>query len=118
MNRTEIAAGISAVQFDLAAGCRRMDAQKELIRIRKLIVSETEEVDQGILAGYWADAVEQLSRLRELLAEVDLQTISDMELFHLSACCEMARQKVSHYFYLRNGRAAARIQEETGNGNN
>lgn len=113
MTRTEIAARVGSVQFDLASGGRRLDAEKELIRLRKEIVAGGmgEEVDQRILEGYRANAVAQLDRLRELLSELDLRTAPDMELFHLSACCELARQEVVHYLHLRNGAAAGRVQE-------
>lgn len=66
---------------------------------------------EDILAGYRTDAIDQLTRLREMLNGPDLLTIPDMEAFHLSACCELCRQKVVNYFNLRNAIAEARVKE-------
>ena len=115
MTRTEIAARVGAAQYDLANGRLQLEVEKDLIKLRKEIVAGGlgEEVDQGILEGYRQNALEQLNRLRELLYDRELHTMPDMEMFHLSACCELARREVMHYFNLRNGAAAGRVMGGT-----
>lgn len=113
MTRTEIAARVGAAQYDLANGRRQLDVEKDLIRLRKEIVAAGlgEPYGQSILDGYRQNALEQLNRLRELLHDRELHTMPDIEMFHLSACCELARQQVMHYFNLRNSAAASSVQE-------
>lgn len=109
---TEIAARVGAAQYDLADGRRRIEVEKELISLRKEIVAGIHvsgSSDDDILADCRTDAMEQLSRLRELLYDLELQSIPDMEMFHLSACCELCRQKVNSYFNLRNRVAESRV---------
>lgn len=116
MDRIQIAARVGAAQYDLASGRSQLEVEKDLIRLRKEIVaSETgrpDAVSEDILAHYRADAIAQLLRLREMLTEMDLQTSSDMQLFHISACAELAQQKVLDYYEKRNRAAAGRVQEE------
>lgn len=114
-NVTDLVADISAVQSSLATGeLTNIAAQEELNRIRKKALGVTPQME--IERGYRKDAVEQLITLRDLLSERDLQTIPDMELFHLSACCEMGREGVYKYFKMRNSRAAGLVCGEVDNG--
>lgn len=116
LNRTEIAARIGDAQYRLANGEDSLEVEAALIELRKEIVAgippEAEQEDD-ILTGYRADALGQLNRLREMLYDRDLHTIPDMEMFHLSACCELARQKVADYFNLRNRLTETRIKGGT-----
>lgn len=112
LSRTKIAARIGDAQYRLANGEDSIEVEAELIRLRKEIVASIPpDVDQGeeILAGYRADAMAQLDRLYELFRGLDNHNMSDLEMFHLSAGCELARQKVIAYFNLRNRMAEARI---------
>lgn|GEM_PF-3808898 len=116
MNRIEIAARIGDAQYRLANGEDSMDVERDLIALRKEIVAgippEADTVSEDILAHYRADAIAQLIRLREMLTGMDLPTSPDMQLFHISACAELARQKVVDYYEKRNRAAAVRVQEE------
>lgn len=116
MDRIAIAARIGDAQYRLASGEDSIEVEKDLIRLRKEIVASAaavavDTVSDDILAHYRADAIAQLIRLREMLAEMDMQTSPDMQLFHISACAELARQKVVDYYAKRNRAAACRVQE-------
>jgi hypothetical protein len=116
MNRIEIAARIGDAQFRLASGENQIDVEADLIRLRKEIVASVDgrpdTVSDDILAHYRADAIAQLLRLREMLTEMDLQTSPDMQLFHIAACAELARNKMVDYYEKRNRAAAGRVKED------
>jgi len=111
LNKVEIAARVGAAQYDLANGREQLEVEKDLIQLRKDIVAGIDGGDAGVLACYREDAVAQYARLRELICEMDMQTAPDLELFHLSACAELARQKMEFYFDVRNRMAAGRVRE-------
>jgi len=77
------------------------------------VAGTVDAVSEDILAHYRADAIAQMLRLREMLTEMDLQTSPDMQLFHITACAELARKKVVDYYEKRNRAAAGRVQEAT-----
>jgi len=108
ITRTQIAARIGDAQYRLASGEDSMDVEQDLLRLRREIMAE--ETTAQTLAGYRRDAIEQIAGLGEMLAAIDLGTAPDMELFHVSACAELARQKMAHYFDLRNRVAEGRIK--------
>lgn len=112
ITRIEIAARIGDAQYRLAAGEVCMDVGQDLLRLRDEIMAE--EAAAQTIEGYRRDAVEQIARLIELLAGIDLGSAPDMELFHITVCAELARQKMAHYFDLRNRAAEGRIKIEVG----
>ncbi|MHB1350084.1 MAG: hypothetical protein ACYCYR_09445 [Desulfobulbaceae bacterium] len=116
-NMIEIAARIGDAQYRLANGEDSIEVEKDLIALRKEIAAglpgpAVDPVSEDILAHYRAAAIEQLIRLREMLAETDLQTVPDMQLLHVGACAELARNMVVTYHEKRNRAAAVRVQEE------
>lgn len=113
MNITELAVAIGEVQSGLATGeLTGLTAQEELNKIKKQIVESGRS--SAILDGYRKDAIGHLVQIRELLSAKDLQTIPDMELFHLCCLCELSAFHTRHYFNLRNDHATRNIQFNSG----